>query len=497
MSLSSAARIAQSGLNTVTAEASVLSRNIAGSSGSQPYSRKIANVEATPGGSQLVSIARASNLAVFRNMLTSTSAVAAQDALSSGLEMLNQTVGDVSSGSGTTPSATSPAAQLSNFANALQSYQASPSNATLASAAVEAASSLASGLNSDETIVNQVRQQADSEMATSVQSITALLAQFQAVNSQIVYGTANGTDTTDPQDARDNILTQLSKEIGIITTTGANGDMSIYTDGGVTLFQGGAARSVTFAATDTYAAATAGNAVYVDGVPITGSASVMPSASGKLAGLAALRDTLAVTYQSQLDGMAASLIATFSEADQLGSGPNLPGLFTTAGAAMLPSTITGLAAQIRVNPNVDPNLGGNPLLLRDGGISGNPNYTYNTTGDASYQSRLSQLLSTLAATQTFSAAGGIATSASLTSYASDSLSWLQEQRSNASSQQTYQSTLVDTATTALANTTGVNLDDELSKMLDLERSYAATAKLITTVDGMFAALLADLGNLPA
>jgi len=37
--------------------------------------------------------------------------------------------------------------------------------------------------------------------------------------------------------------------------------------------------------------------------------------------------------------------------------------------------------------------------------------------------------------------------------------------------------------------TGVSLDDETSKMLEIERSYQSTAKLISAIDGMFLALL--------
>ncbi|MCI0466665.1 MAG: flagellar hook-associated protein FlgK, partial [Beijerinckiaceae bacterium] len=62
------------------------------------------------------------------------------------------------------------------------------------------------------------------------------------------------------------------------------------------------------------------------------------------------------------------------------------------------------------------------------------------------------------------------------------------------SQQTYQSALLSTAKTALSNATGVNLDDEMAKMLDLERSYSATAKLLAAIDAMFASLLANLGT---
>src|SRR5262249_57398707 len=56
--------------------------------------------------------------------------------------------------------------------------------------------------------------------------------------------------------------------------------------------------------------------------------------------------------------------------DQVGSGPNLPGLVTTPVA--LPASVAGLAGQIAINPSVDPNQGGNPIFLRDGGICGNP-----------------------------------------------------------------------------------------------------------------------------
>ena len=97
MSLSSAASLAQSGLNTVTAEISVLSRNISGASDTSIYSEKIANVITGPGGgSQVASITRATNQAVFQNLLGATSANATQNALSSGLDTLNQTIGNVS-----------------------------------------------------------------------------------------------------------------------------------------------------------------------------------------------------------------------------------------------------------------------------------------------------------------------------------------------------------------------------------------------------------------
>jgi flagellar hook-associated protein 1 len=109
MSLSSAAIIAQTGLSTITAEAAILTRNIAGANDTGIYSRKSANViSASLDGSQVASITRASNQAVFDNLLSATSANAMQQALSSGLDQLNQTIGSLASSDSNTNAAALP-----------------------------------------------------------------------------------------------------------------------------------------------------------------------------------------------------------------------------------------------------------------------------------------------------------------------------------------------------------------------------------------------------
>ena len=484
MSLSSAARIAQSGLNTATSEISVVSRNISGVSDTSTFNRKIAVTTTTASGGSTVSVARAQDNALFENVLGATSAAATQSALSTGLTTLNNIEGD-------TTSSTSPAALLSSFTDALQSYEAAPSDANLATGAVAAARSLAQGLNSATATVQGVRETADSEMSAAVTTINSLLSQFQSVNTQITQGTALGADVSDLQDQRDTLLTQLSQQIGITTTTGPNNDMSIYTDSGVTLFEK-TARTVSFSPTSTYTSAVTGNAVLVDGVSITGSSATMPISSGALAGLATLRDSTTVTFQDQLDQMAGALISNFAETDT-STNTQAPGLFTDAGSATLPTTTSGLAGSISIAASVDPSQGGQASLLRDGGIAGSA-YASNTTGAASYATHLQSLLTGLNQTLTFSPTGGITTSATLSDYASASDSWLQAQRSSVSSSSSYQSALLSTATTALSNSTGVNLDDEMSKMLDLENSYGSSAKLVQAIDSMFTSLLGVIGT---
>jgi flagellar hook-associated protein 1 FlgK len=391
----------------------------------------------------------------------------------------------------------SPAAQLNKLKQALQQYANAPDNTTLAQAAVTSAKDMATALNQATKTVQTVRQGADADMATSVGNINQLLTQFDKVNTAIVKGTIAGDDVTDYLDQRDNIVSKMSQEVGVSMTLRANGDAALYTDSGVVLFDK-TARSVSFAATNIYTPGTTGNAVYIDGVPVTGANSVMPIKTGKLAGLAQLRDNATVTYQSQLDEVARGLVESFKEVDQSGAAlPDRPGLFTYPGSPAMPASATvsvGLAGSISVAASVDPAQGGNPNLLRDGAISGNVAYRYNTTGNAGYSTRLQQLIGNMDASQPFDATTQGKPTGSLIDFAASSTSWIENQRKAADDNATYQNTLLDRSSAALSNVSGVNMDDEMSLMLQVERTYSASSKIISTVDQMLQSLLAAVGN---
>jgi flagellar hook-associated protein 1 len=491
MTLTVALNSARSSLMTTGIQSSVVSRNIAGAN-QDGYFRKITLLSSVPGaGVYVQDIQRATSMGVFYNMLASTSASSQQNALLDGIQAIaGKTLDDPQLDQ-------SPAAQIAALKSALQQYETDPSNVTLAQAAVTAAKDMATSLHDATNTVQTVRTQADADMNTSVAKINQLLTQFKGINDSIVKGTILHDDITDTLDARDQILKQLSQEIGITVVTRANNDTAIYTDSGVTLFDKGA-RAVAFAPTNNYSPGTTGNSVYIDGVPVTGASAVMPLQSGKLVGLASLRDDIAVTYQTQLDEVARGLIEAFSEQDQsaVPSLPDVPGLFTYPGAPAIPPSgvvSTGLAGTISVSASVDPDVGGNPALIRDGAISGNPAYTYNSTGAAGFSDRIQQLLDNLNASRAFDPASLGNANTSLTEYAGSSASWLEALRKSTDSNSTYQQTMLDRSTQALSNVNGVNMDDEMAIMLQIERTYSASSKLISTVDSMLKDLLAAVG----
>lgn len=496
MGLSVAYNTARSSLQASQSQMGVVSRNTTGASDPN-YSRKIASL-VTQGGAVRVTISRASNVALYSKMLETTSDAATQKALLDGLQKLSQTIGD-------TELDASPAARVGALNSALQQYAKTPDNPLLARAFVKAANEMAQSLNQATSAIQAVRQETDGQIANSVARINDILTKFESVNQEVMRGLAVGADVTDALDTREGLISQLSEEIGVTVVPRAGGDLALYTDSGVPLFER-SARPVTFRPTAVYSAGTAGSGVFIDGIQVTGKGAPMPVNSGNLVGLATLRDEVAVSYQSQLDELARGLIEAFAETDQIGSGPALTGVFTYPGKPSLPMmpASVGLAGLIKVDDAVDPTKGGRYENIRDGGINpdtpGPPaaatsSYTYNKVGNsnAAYSDRLYGLVNAMTIERPFDASLGLGAKASLQGFASASASWVEVSRQSASQQVDYQNTLLGHASEALSNATDVNIDDETALMLQLEKSYSASAKLISVIDQMLDTLLNAIG----
>jgi flagellar hook-associated protein 1 FlgK len=174
--------------------------------------------------------------------------------------------------------------------------------------------------------------------------------------------------------------------------------------------------------------------------------------------------------------------------------PNAAGLFTWSGAPAVPAAgtlVNGLAASISINTAMDPSTGGNPTLLRDGGANGAA-YVANT-GGASYSNLLVAYGDQLDKPMTFDSAAGISATSSVSDYAANSIGWFQGVRQQASTAADAKEALASRSADALSNATGVNIDQEMSLMLDLEHSYQASARMMKTVDDMMTALMNAVG----
>jgi flagellar hook-associated protein 1 FlgK len=488
MALSVGLDVARSSLAATAEQLAVISRNI--SRASDPSaSRKSAPATTGPGGLIVVErIGRGYDAQLLDKLLTSNSSSEGQKVVRSALDQLHQTIDD-------TDLQRSPGALIGKLNDALQRYSATPNSTALAGAVVSAAKDLTNALNGASKAILAVRQQADKDISNSVSNINDLLQKFSALNKEVVDCTRTGRDGTDAADARDKVLTDLSKEIGIRTISRNSGDLAIFTESGVTLFDI-VPRPANFVPGTGLTSGQPGASVYVDGVPVVGTPQLMSVRNGKLAGLVAVRDELAPVYEAQMDEIARGLVEAFAETDQSSSPTRPPaaGLFSYSGAPAVPpvgTLLDGLAGTIFVNPNADPNQGGNSLRIRDGGISnpGNPSYIYNSSASGAYSDRIQDLIAKLDTPRSFDGVSQIETSATLADFSRSSASWLETTRQTASSEADYREVVSKRAQSALSSATGVNLDDELSRMLEIERTYQASARLLTAIDSLVGSLM--------
>ncbi len=487
MSLTTALNNAQAIFNNSGTQSSVVSNNIA-NAGNTDYSRRQAMLTTDMSGAQVVKIARASEPALQKAFLSSTSADAAQQRLLSAYESLK------SATLGGNDNEVAPATYLSNLQTAMQTYASSPSSTTAAQSAVNAAQSLATALNNATTAVQSIRTDADKQIASDVDTLNGLLKQFQTANNAVKSATAASSSTStalsDALDQRDSILKQISQIVGVTTVTRDNNDVALYTTGGATLFET-IPRAVTFTPTTSYTASITGNNVYIDGVALAAGQGASTTAQGSLQAALQVRDDVAPTYQMQLEEIARGLVTTFAETNQTDS-TKAPGLFTWSGGTVPDSAtvVTGMAGSIAVNPALvtTSTQTGDPTLLRDGGINGS-DYVVNTTGASGYSDQLDAYITGMSTKMDFDATAGSDTSASIMDYASSSIGWLEGQRSTATTAAENTSAALSRSSTAYSNETGVNLDEELTLMMDIEQSYKAGTKILNAVNEMLQSVL--------
>lgn len=481
MSLTTALGIAQRSLLSTGRQTSVVSQNISNAQ-NPDYSRRSAVLISSAPGARTVEIQRATNASLFKSGMSALSAFSGQATLMEGVQSLTRSVNGVENQG-------SASVLIGKLQQALQSYQTTPSNENLGGNVVESARQLVKMLNDGSAAVQQFRGQVDQDIKSSVAELNDLLSRFEQANKAVVNATQSKADASDWLDERDALLKQISAIVPVSTITRGNNDMVLTTQNGVTLFET-VPRAVTFEAIPAYSADASGNSIFVDGVPLIPGTGSNTDAAGSLAAKLQLRDNVATTMQSQLDEIARGLISAFAETGADGTLPPQAGLFTWSGGPGLPpaGTITpGLAGSIQINAAVDPTVGGDVNKLRDGGINGTL-YEVNADG-ASFSALIQKYSEALEKPMDFASVAGLGNNTSVTEFANGSISWLEQLRQNATNAAEVKNALLMQTSEALSNETGVNIDEELSLLLQYEQAYQASARLIQAVDEMLSTLL--------
>ena len=504
MSLDGALSIATGSLANINAQLGLVSNNVANAS-TADYSVETANQESLVAGTQPMGVlsepaTRAINLALQQSMFQQDTTVAGLTTTTTSLQTIDALQGTPGQGNDL-------GSLLGKVQSAFSTLLGDPSSAAQQSAVVSAASNLTSSINTLSNGYTQQRQAAQNDIVAAVSSMNTDLSQIGSLSSKIISARAAGQSSADLENQRDAAVHSLSDLVGIKTLNQTNGGLIVTTASGTQLPTQAATgplqtSSATIGTGASYASG-AIPAITLGGVDITSQLQ-----GGRLGADIALRDTTMPAFQGELDEFSQSLASRFdAQGLTMFSDPN--GNVPASGGTPAQSGYVGFASEIQVNPAVI----GNTSLLRDGtrSVAGSPTgasaFTTNPAGGpAGFTTLINRVLDYAMGAQ---AQSGVAQPASATSglgpdgtlsapYAApatsaDNATALVSAQSAVSAAATSQLSTEQTVQTALNNNmtavSGVNMDTEMSYMIQLQNAYGANAKVISTMQDMFTQLL--------
>jgi flagellar hook-associated protein 1 FlgK len=336
-----------------------------------------------------------------------------------------------------------------------------------------ALSDVANGINTASEQVQASRQQSEDKIVATVAQLNDDLAAVQDLNTRIQKQSAAGSETARLEDQRALALDRIADAVGIRVLPRDFGMVAIISESGQILLDG-KAKEISFTpaveVTPDRFLGLGLNSLEIDGraVPISGPASL---SGGRLEGLFQTRDTEAPEAQAKLDALATELVARFS-------GPTVDptlaigeqGLFVDAGAG------EGAASRFSVNSLVDLNVTGEVWRIRDGlnAVAPDPvtpattlNSLLDTLGNRSVPS--DPILGT-------SSRNTLALTLDVSSTVSSRNGYFADQSERAAA-------LLRSADEGLADS-AVDIDEEMRRLIEIEQSYAAAARVVEVVDEM-------------
>lgn len=480
MSLSGALSNALSGLSANARGTTVIASNIANAL-NETYGRRetslSTNATQSSGGVIVAQVTRHADpirAHQKRMALADASATSAQSRFHSDLEQL---VGSVDTQG-------SVAEKLTRLETALLSAASDPSSETRLRNISFAAENFASGLRDASAGVDGLRARADANIASTVDQLNAGLSQLERLNAQIMSAKHLGQDAHGLMDRRDATLDSLAEIVPLHVVERDSGVIAVFTTQGRTLLDEKAA-TFNFDPTSTILPHMTADNGLLSTLRLDGKSVDIPGSGmmngGSLEAHFNLRDVSAPLVQRRLDAIARDAV------DRFGPGgpdttlaPGDSGVFTDGGMPFSATAEVGLAGRITLNSMLSISTT-DPWRWRDG-------INALGEGDAGQADLLLRLRSQMTAAQAPGSSILGSGPRSLVDHIQSLSNDVAANRVRFSDSETAASAHLNDVRQASA-ADGVNTDQELQKLIELEKSYAANARVVQVVDDMLSELL--------
>lgn len=483
MSVTSALASALTGLTATQRQAEIVSSNVANAT-TPGYARREVQLGArvlggTGQGVQVQGVTRQVDIFLQADRRVAQADSGNRDVRASFLRRMEQIFGQPED-----PASLS--ARVAALDTALLQAASRPESEARLTTAVDAARLLSSSLNRASDAIQEERLRTDTAIATAVRDLNSALAQVQELNTQIRSFSGAGRDVSALMDQRQQVIDGISQLVPLREVKRDFDQVALMTTGGAVLLDGQPAR-IEFAPVHTIVPemtqASGGlSGLTINGRPMATAGETSLILGGELAGMFAVRDELSVAGQARLDSLARDLAERFADpALDPSLAPGDPGLFTDNGNVFLAADEVGLSARLSLNARLDPAQGGAVFRLRDGLGAATP-------GPSGNAALLVALSDRLAQARPLGSSAFPAADRSLAGLTAALLSSVASERLNGETEEAFSAARFATLD-ELEKAGGVDTDQELQTLLVIEKSYAANAKVIQTVDEMISTLL--------
>ena len=357
---------------------------------------------------------------------------------------------------------------MSDMFNSFRELSNNPESLASRTLVKESADFMAKDFKRVSTQLTEIQNDIDYRLTTKIEMVNQTTKEIAKLNEKIQMVELAGGKANDERDRRDLLLKQLGEAINIHYAEGKDGSVNV-TAGNTALLVSG------YSQRDLFVAATPGSTNKREGgldifykstdestpVNVTGQIT-----GGHVGGLLEVRDGVINGLHDRMDEMAYTLATQVNDAHSEGFNR-----YNQSGVALfdVPTGKVGAAANIRLNRAIAEDVG----RLSAAGSA-------NAPGD----NRIANVLSALQYKQTMQD-----NTATVDEYYASVVGKIGVEAQRANTAQTSQKDIYAQLKNIRESISGVSLDEETTKMIEYQKSFDASARLIRTADEMMDTVL--------
>jgi flagellar hook-associated protein 1 len=357
---------------------------------------------------------------------------------------------------------------IGKFFNSLRELSNNPESLATRTEVKESADHLAKDFNHVDSQLKEIQRDADFRVQTKVNEINQITKEISQLNEKVQVVELQGVSANDERDRRDLLLKQLGDKVNIRYAEGKDGQLTITAGNTAVLVSGYSHRELQSVATPGREGKSEGNVDIFyksteNGTPINVTGQFT---GGELGGILEVRDKVCNDYIDHMDEAAYSLASNVNRThvegfDRYGKNGNL--MFEQ------PDDVTGAAEKFKLSDDIANDVGKIAAAAQP-----------NAAGD----NRIANVLSSMQYQKTMDG-----NSATFDDFYNSLVGKIGIEAQRANSAQQSQADVVGQLKNIRESISGVSLDEETTKMIEFQKSFDASARLVRTADEMMDTIL--------